>query len=52
MTQFLIQLALIIVPLVVFGLIIGRTVERRHFRSIEQRENDHRDVLITQLNNI
>jgi uncharacterized protein YbjQ (UPF0145 family) len=45
----LLQIALVVVPLVVFGLIIGRTVERRHFRSIERRESENRDVLVTQL---
>lgn len=45
----LVQIALVVVPLVVFGLIIGRTVERRHFRSIERREAKHHAVLVTQL---
>jgi uncharacterized protein YbjQ (UPF0145 family) len=47
--SFLVQLAFFLVPLVVFGLLIGRTVERRHFRNLDQRESKHQSVLVTQL---
>jgi uncharacterized protein YbjQ (UPF0145 family) len=36
-------------PLILFGLIIGRTVERRHLQRLDEREAIHRDVLITQV---
>ena len=49
MLSILVQIALLVVPLVVFGLIIGRTVEKRHFRSIATREQEHQHVLVTQL---
>lgn len=45
----IIQLLLFAGPLVVFGLIIGRTVEKRHFRRLEEFESAHRDFLVTQL---
>jgi uncharacterized protein YbjQ (UPF0145 family) len=43
------QLLLFAGPLVVFGLIIGRTVEKRHFRRLEEFESAHQDFLITQI---
>jgi uncharacterized protein YbjQ (UPF0145 family) len=45
----LLQLAILVVPLIVFGLIIGRTVEKRHFRNIEQRESEFQNIFVTQL---
>ncbi len=45
----LLQIAVAVVPLIVFGLIIGRTVERRHLRSIRQRELESNDIFVTQL---
>jgi len=47
--SFLIQVAYLLGPLVVFGLIIGRSVEKRHFRNIEAREDQLRHVMITQV---
>lgn len=47
--EILIQLLIFILPLVVFGLIIGRTVEKRHFASLEDREAATKNVLVTQL---
>lgn len=43
------QLLMFAGPLFIFGVIIGRTVEKRHFRRIEERERETSDVLITQL---
>ncbi len=45
----IIQLLLFIGPLVLFGLIIGRTVEKRHFRRLENFEAAHQDFLVTQI---
>lgn len=45
----LIQILLFVVPLVVCGLIIGRLGEKKHFRSIEEREAANQGFLITQL---
>ncbi len=45
----ILQLAAFVIPLIVCGLIIGRTVERQHFRRLEQFETQHRDFLVTQL---
>ena len=46
---FLIQILAVVIPLVVFGLIIGRTVENRHFRRLDDFEAQHRNILVTQL---
>ncbi len=45
----LIQLLSVVVPLVIFGLIIGRTVEKRHIRRLDEFEEEHQDFLVTQL---
>lgn len=42
-------LVFVAIPLVVFGLVIGRTVERRHFRRLDEKEEAYRDVLVTQV---
>lgn len=44
----LIQVLLFVGPIVICGLIIGRTVEKRHFASLQAREAES-DVLVTQL---
>jgi len=43
------QLLMFLGPLVFFGLIIGRTVEKRHFRRLDAFDAQHQDFLITQL---
>lgn len=45
----IIQLLSFFIPLVVCGLIIGRTVEKRHFRRLDDFDAEHQHVLITQL---
>ena len=45
----IIQLLLFLIPLVVFGLVIGRTVERRHFRRLDNFDAQHSDILVTQI---
>lgn len=47
--EILIPILLFLVPLVVFGLIIGRTVEKRHFKRLTEREAAISDMLVTQL---
>lgn len=47
--EILIPILLFLVPIVVFGLIIGRTVEKRHFRKLDEREAAISDMLVTQL---
>ena len=47
--KILIELSIFILPLVVFGLIIGRTVEKRHIRRLDEFDAEHEDFLITQL---
>ena len=47
--EILIQILIFVGPLLIFGLVIGRTVEKRHFRKIEEREAANSDMLITQL---
>ncbi len=47
----LIQLALFIGPLFVCGLIIGRTVEKRHFARLDAHEAANRDFFVTNLKN-
>ena len=46
---FAIQLLMFLGPLLIFGVVIGRTVEKRHFNRLEERERETADVLITQL---
>lgn len=43
------QIAFFLVPLVVCGLVFGRTTERRHFRRIEERELANQGFMVTQL---
>jgi len=45
----LFQLLAFLAPLVLFGVIIGRTVEKRHFRRLDTSDAMHQDFLITQL---
>lgn len=45
----IIQLVISIAPLILFGLIIGRTVENRHIRRLDRFEAAHQDFLVTQL---
>jgi uncharacterized protein YbjQ (UPF0145 family) len=44
-----IQLLVFVGPLVFFGLIIGRTVEKRHFRRLDTFDAQYQDFLVTQL---
>jgi uncharacterized protein YbjQ (UPF0145 family) len=46
--ELLIGLLFFVVPLVVFGLLIGSSVERRHLRRLQASESDRREMLITQ----
>ena len=41
----LFQLLLFVGPILICGLIIGRTVEKRHFRNLEEREAANRGVV-------
>jgi len=45
----LIQLLSFVAPLIIFGLIIGRTVEKRHIRHLDEFDEAHQDFLVTQL---
>lgn len=47
--EIVLPLILTLVPLVVCGLIIGRSIEKRHFANLESREFTHQNVLVTQL---
>ena len=47
--EIIIAILFFVVPLVVCGLVIGRTVEKRHFKNLEERENATRDILVTQI---
>ena len=47
--KIIIELSIFVLPLVVFGLIIGRTVEKRHIRRLDEFDAEHEDFLITQL---
>ncbi len=47
--EFLINLIVFLFPLVVFGLIIGRTREKRHLRRLDQFDAENRDFLVTQI---
>ncbi len=46
--QLLIGVLFFVFPLVVFGLLIGSSVERRHFRRLRESESERRGLLITQ----
>jgi len=46
---FLIQLLIFLFLIGVCGLIIGRTVEKRHFANIERREAENHNILVTEL---
>lgn len=39
----------VLLPLVLFGLIIGRTTEKRHLRYLDQQEQDRQGFLVTQV---
>jgi uncharacterized protein YbjQ (UPF0145 family) len=47
----MVDLIVILIPLFLLGLglFVGRTVEQRHFRSLEERETQMSDMLVTQL---
>ncbi len=45
----MIQLLVFVAPLVLCGLIIGRSVEKRHIRRLDEFEAAHQDFLVTQL---
>ena len=47
--EFLIPILMFAVPLIFFGLIIGRTVEKNHFKRLDEKEEAYRDVLVTQI---
>lgn len=47
--EFLIGLLFVVVPLFVFGVVIGRWVERSHFQSLEAHEQTRGDFMVTQL---
>ena len=47
--EIIISILLFVVPLLIFGLVIGRTVERRHFKNLEKREAATKDMLVTQI---
>ena len=49
MDELIIDLLFFAVPLIVCGLIIGRTVERRHLAGLTERETQNSHILITQL---
>lgn len=39
----------VLVPLVLFGLMIGRTTEKRHLRYLDQQEQERQGFLVTQV---
>jgi len=45
----LLQVLIFLGPLVICGLIIGRTVERRHFARLDQFDAENSDFLVSQL---
>ncbi len=47
--EVIIGLLFFVAPLVVFGLLIGRTVERKHLRRLDEHDESHRHFLITQV---
>lgn len=47
--EFLIGLLFFLVPLIVCGVLIGRTLEARHFRRLEQHAQENADFFVTQL---
>jgi len=47
--EILIPILFFLVPFIIFGVVIGRTVEKRHFANIEEREAASRDILVTQI---
>ena len=49
LAAFIFQLLLFVGPLVVCGLIIGRTVEKRHFAKLDAHDLANRDFLVTNL---
>lgn len=46
---FLIQIGIFLFLIGFCGLIVGRTVEKRHFSDIKKREAENKDVLVTQM---
>lgn len=47
--QLIIELLIFALPLIVCGLIIGRTVEKRHFARLDALDEANRDILVTNL---
>jgi uncharacterized protein YbjQ (UPF0145 family) len=47
--EFLVGLLFFLVPLIVFGVLIGRTIESRHFRRLEQHAQENAGFFVTQL---
>ena len=47
--EIIIAILTFVVPLVVCGFVIGRTVEKRHFKKLEAREAATKDMLVTQV---
>jgi len=45
MIPVLIQIAIFVGPILICGLIIGRTVEKRHFQKLDSREAENRGVV-------
>lgn len=49
MFELILGVIFFVLPLSIFGLLIGRTIERRHFRRLDADDAVHRDFLVTQL---
>ena len=47
--ELIIGILFFLVPLVICGLVIGRGVEKRHFKNLEEREAATRDMLVSQI---
>ena len=47
--EILIPILFFLVPLIICGVVIGRTVEKRHFKNLDEREAASRDILVTQI---
>ena len=47
--EFIISIIIFVAPPLILGLVVGRTVEKRHFKRLAEREAANSDMLITQL---
>ena len=47
--EIIIPLLFFILPLVICGVVIGRTVEKRHFKNLAEREAASSDILVTNI---